>query len=475
MAVGRFAVIAIEYSATGSGMQVTIMTNAACHLWLRYSLVEPRTHKIPILRRGVYFRTDIRLCFVAYHDNEQSEAGDTWLHTFVKEPWPVCQTRWFMFWGTIDGQPSPSTSGIFKYHRTALPPAGLYCLRNTDNTHANSIWGPRELACSFKPTTPYKLTHLGCKWTSTPYPPDPLWMRYCIYPNTAENKPDLNPIASTGYHYPPWPTNLDEFTMWELQTPIVLQAGVTYWHILHIGPPDGSGYDYCSIRSHSYAPADTCYSGLNDYYGYNRSNDLIHPPGDWSQLQLSHEYKTFGYPAVLPPFEQQLEYDTGNVYCQPWNACAQTFSPRTNHRITYLKAVLSGFPPAYCKGPYRVMLERYTDPQYPGDRLAQVEDYFDPGGADGPATWYTWNFPPVDTFPDDKLRLVIIGYGEWGIFSGGRWDYGHSHINMLWWYASENPYPRGCMQTGYNYDTNSGSYSSYANSDRTFVEGGFLL
>jgi len=299
MSVGRFAVIAIEYTDTGSGMKITIMTNAACHLWLRYSLIEPRTHKIPILRRGVPFRTDIRLCFVAYHDNEQSEAGDTWLHTFVKEPWPICQTRWFMFWGTINGEPSPSTSGIFKYHRTA-------------------------------PTAP-------------------------------------------------------------------------------------------------------------------------------------------------TPFEKQLLYDSGNGYCQPGNACAQTFSPQTNHRITYLQAVLSGFPLAYCKGPYRVMLERYTNDLYPGELLAQVEDYWDPEGANGPATWYTWNIPPVITYPDDKLRLVIIGYGEWACFSGGSWSYGHAHINMLWWYVGENPYSRGCMQTGYNYDSNSGSYSNYADSDRTFVEGGFLL
>ena len=66
--------------------------------------------------------TDKYFCFDAYEDNEQEEAGDTLQHTFIKEPWPVCQTRFFYFHGTINGIASPSTSPILKKHRVAPPP-----------------------------------------------------------------------------------------------------------------------------------------------------------------------------------------------------------------------------------------------------------------------------------------------------------------------------------------------------------------
>jgi len=58
--------------------------------------------------------TDVRLCFVAYQDNEQDEAGDTLLHTFTKPLWTPCRPYWFYFHGEIAGQPSPSTSPYFQ-------------------------------------------------------------------------------------------------------------------------------------------------------------------------------------------------------------------------------------------------------------------------------------------------------------------------------------------------------------------------
>lgn len=55
-------------------------------------------------------------CFTAYTDNEQEEAGDTTIHTFIKHNWPHCQTRYFYFIGTRFGLPSPSTTPVFEKH-----------------------------------------------------------------------------------------------------------------------------------------------------------------------------------------------------------------------------------------------------------------------------------------------------------------------------------------------------------------------
>ena len=60
---------------------------------------------------------DKYFCFDTYTDNQQKEAGDTLIHTFIKKNWPICQTRYFYFHGTIDGAPSPSTTAIFKKHQ----------------------------------------------------------------------------------------------------------------------------------------------------------------------------------------------------------------------------------------------------------------------------------------------------------------------------------------------------------------------
>ncbi|MBA7707830.1 hypothetical protein ES703_116713 [subsurface metagenome] len=82
----------------------------------------PRKHALPSYRRGLYLQGDIRFCFVVYEDNEQDEPGDTLIHTFNKPAWPICETRWFYFIGTIAGVPVVSESPIFTFHFPAPPP-----------------------------------------------------------------------------------------------------------------------------------------------------------------------------------------------------------------------------------------------------------------------------------------------------------------------------------------------------------------
>lgn len=89
---------------------------------MRWTYFTPKITRIPRDDRGLKTLSDYHYCFVIYRDNEQEEPGDTTIHTFTKEPWANCETRWFYFHGTIGDVGSPSTSAYFKYHRLALPP-----------------------------------------------------------------------------------------------------------------------------------------------------------------------------------------------------------------------------------------------------------------------------------------------------------------------------------------------------------------
>lgn len=132
-----FSVRDIYFTELNNGYQITIFSDIPCHLFMRWSLVEPQIHKQAVLRRGIYMHTDVYLCFVGYHDNEQEEAGDTYLHTFYKVPWPCCETRFFHFWGTIGGSVSVSTTALFKKHSTA--PAQLTILALGTSGHVLNI------------------------------------------------------------------------------------------------------------------------------------------------------------------------------------------------------------------------------------------------------------------------------------------------------------------------------------------------
>jgi len=113
----HFAVISIGYVVSGTGLKVIVITDVPCHLYMRWTLQEPLVHLDPYIRRGIAVGTTPRFCFTVYEDNEQLEPGDTYIHTFDKPDWPVCQTRWFYFWGTVSGIISPSESHIEEFHR----------------------------------------------------------------------------------------------------------------------------------------------------------------------------------------------------------------------------------------------------------------------------------------------------------------------------------------------------------------------
>lgn len=109
----------IQYIDTGEGMRIIVTTDRTCHLWMRWTHTQPHITRKERDDRGLRTLLDYHYCFDNYHDNEQEEGGDTLTHTFTKEPWAICETRWFYFWGTINELECPSTSCIFKYHRQA--------------------------------------------------------------------------------------------------------------------------------------------------------------------------------------------------------------------------------------------------------------------------------------------------------------------------------------------------------------------
>ena len=116
----HFSIRQLDSQQVPDGYHFVVTTDTPCHLWLRWTLEKPRTHKDPLLRRGAYFPEKVRFCFVEYLDNEQQEAGDTLTHTFLKQEWPVCQIRYFYFWGTVAGEASPSESPLFEKHFTGV-------------------------------------------------------------------------------------------------------------------------------------------------------------------------------------------------------------------------------------------------------------------------------------------------------------------------------------------------------------------
>lgn len=117
MTIHHFAILDISFTLTATNYIITVTTNVPCHLWLRHTTTKPIIHMDPRFKRGLPISAEPRFCFVVYADNEQFEIGDTLTHTFLKPDWPICETWYIYFWGTIGGQPSPSESPIFTNRR----------------------------------------------------------------------------------------------------------------------------------------------------------------------------------------------------------------------------------------------------------------------------------------------------------------------------------------------------------------------
>lgn len=117
--VDNVALFNVEQEITKTGVKLIVTTSVPSHLFMLWTTKEPEKHTRPTLRRGVLWKDAIRFCFVEWNQNEQLEPSDTLYHTFIKEPWPHCETRWFTFRAMVNGEWSPSVGPIFKKHREA--------------------------------------------------------------------------------------------------------------------------------------------------------------------------------------------------------------------------------------------------------------------------------------------------------------------------------------------------------------------
>ncbi|MBA7543758.1 hypothetical protein ES705_36098 [subsurface metagenome] len=112
----------IDFHPSETGVRIRVTTDVPSHLFIRLSSQVPRIHKQPELRRGVQFATDVRFCFTVFDDNEQNEWGDTLVHSWWLENWPVCTTKWLYVWGMRSGEVCVSTTAPFKYHNDGVAP-----------------------------------------------------------------------------------------------------------------------------------------------------------------------------------------------------------------------------------------------------------------------------------------------------------------------------------------------------------------
>lgn len=119
-AISNWAPTDIESELTPSGYTIVVTTDIPCHLYMRWTTTEPRKHPSEVFRRGIRLMAGVRWCFVSFKENEQEEEGDTLVHTFIKPDWPVCETRWFYFYGQKQSIESPSASPIFHLHRERI-------------------------------------------------------------------------------------------------------------------------------------------------------------------------------------------------------------------------------------------------------------------------------------------------------------------------------------------------------------------
>jgi len=159
-----------EYTPTYlyDGFVLECKTDVPCHLYCRMSLAQPRKHIVPRSLRGIEIPGELYYCFTAYEDNEQTEGGDTTEHTFFKPSWPNCQTRWFYFWGEINGVPSCSTTAPFKLHfKASEAPPESWSMRPFNSiepqlyhTNVTNDWETKTMPIDIAPQASALLFHV---------------------------------------------------------------------------------------------------------------------------------------------------------------------------------------------------------------------------------------------------------------------------------------------------------------------------
>lgn len=115
-------ITAYEQIQLDDGFRVEFYTNVPCHLYCYWTKYEPWVHRASGQRRGLLYKFFQYFCFVSWKKLDQTDPGDTLFHSFTLDNWPACETRWFVFHGTIANEKSPSVSPIFEKHNAYIRP-----------------------------------------------------------------------------------------------------------------------------------------------------------------------------------------------------------------------------------------------------------------------------------------------------------------------------------------------------------------
>lgn len=118
-----WALLDFCYTHWNVGLVIVSATNHPCHLTAYITDKPPLKHPLTRVLRGLITPWGAYHCFVAYTEYEQTEPGDTLIHTFWINDWHEHQKRWWLLKGTMDGgQESLSNSPIIEHtHPGGMP------------------------------------------------------------------------------------------------------------------------------------------------------------------------------------------------------------------------------------------------------------------------------------------------------------------------------------------------------------------
>jgi len=198
----HWAALDIRYNQVSAGIDIVLTTDTPCHLWLRWSWETPGKHRVSTISRGLPVMGDIYLCFTVYNDIEQLEFGDTLSHRFPVyffDPTTLeRQTIYHYFWGTINGELSPSETCVFTYIYSRL-----YQYYHPAILAAWALWDNLKQSQSFIPVYEHEITKI---YAYIAHRYDPCTILGYIYLAGENGCPSGLPIASgrfdiTAYHH----------------------------------------------------------------------------------------------------------------------------------------------------------------------------------------------------------------------------------------------------------------------------------
>jgi hypothetical protein len=297
----NWAVLTIHYAALADGLKLTLTTDAPVHLFMRYTTTPPQKHVLPRTERGAGLGHYLDQCFVAYHENEQEEAGDTTTHTFIKHNWAVCVTRWFLFHGTREGTPTPSASPIFTKHRTEPSPPIELCHTIGGDEQYVGKYNCTEAAAGFQPVKTFQAVSVDIRYATQ------LAVRQCYNGNLrfyyADPQAEPGALFAGPYPFTHPPMGDYEFKTHNILLPTLqFNAGTRYsiaisWTDTTPGPTTRRmRWIRPSNASCPITPAPTT------HFWSRFKSHLSDPPcqGDWSawapyHLAVHHYHKFYGY------------------------------------------------------------------------------------------------------------------------------------------------------------------------------------